>query len=133
MIPVDGIGGVFLYANDPRTLAAWYTRNFGLAFSDMSDTFYMVFNDRDENDHESPPGTVFAIMQAKKPLGPERGEYMINYRVADLAGFLQQLQANGIETAAIEEQQGIGSFSWIQDPEGNHIELYQLQTDQGEA
>src|SRR5690242_13714177 len=129
MISVNGIGGVFLYANDPHKLAEWYTRNFGLEFhSDMSNAFYMIFNDRDENGHESHRSTVFAIMQAKKPLGPERGEYMINYRVDDLPGFLQQLQANGIETAAIEEHQGIGYFSWIQDPEGNRIELYQQQT-----
>jgi catechol 2,3-dioxygenase-like lactoylglutathione lyase family enzyme len=134
MISVNGIGGVFLYANDPRKLAEWYTRNLGLEFhADTSDTFYMVFNYRDENDHELHRSTVFAIMPAKKPLGPERGEYMINYRVDDLPGFLQQLQANGIETAAIEEHQGIGYFSWIQDSEGNRIELYQHSTDQGEA
>jgi len=134
MIPVNGIGGVFLYANDPHTLAEWYTRNFGLAFhSEMSDTFYMVFNDQDENDHEAHRSTVFAIMQAKKPLGPERSEYMINYRVDDLPGFLQQLQANRVETAAIEEHQGIGYFSWTQDSEGNRIELYQPLPAQGEA
>ncbi|HEY6542221.1 MAG TPA: VOC family protein, partial [Ktedonobacteraceae bacterium] len=113
-------------------LAEWYTRNFGLQFySDMPDTPYMVFHHRDDSDHSLRRSTVFAIMQAKKPLGPERGEYMINYRVDDLAGFLQQLQANGVETAAIEEHQdgrtaeSTGYFSWIQDPEGNHIELYQ--------
>jgi predicted enzyme related to lactoylglutathione lyase len=72
-------------------------------------------------------------MKAKKPLGAEHGEYMINYRVDDLAGFLQQLQANGVTIAAIEEHQdgptaeSTGYFSWIQDPEGNHIELYQYR------
>jgi predicted enzyme related to lactoylglutathione lyase len=77
-------------------------------------------------------------MPAKKPLGPERGEYMINYRVDDLAGFLLQLQSNGVESATIEEHrdgrtvESIGYFSWIQDPEGNHIELYQPRLDQVE-
>lgn len=132
MITVNGIGGVFLHANDPQKLAEWYTRNFGLQFySDSPDTSYMVFHHRDENDHELRRSTVFAILPAKKPLGTERGEYMINYRVDDLAGFLKQLQANGVEIAPIEEHQdgptaeSTGYFSWIQDPEGNHIELYQ--------
>lgn len=136
LITVNGIAGVFLYANDPQKLAEWYTRNFGLQFnSDMSDSFFMVFNHRDESNPDLPRSTVFAIMPAKKPLGTKRGEYMINYRVDDLAGFLQQLQANGVETAAIEEHQdgptseSTGYFSWIQDPEGNHIELYQHRLD----
>ena len=140
MITVNGIGGVFLYSNDPQKLAEWYTRNFGLQFySDMPDTPYMVFQYRDDNDHSVERSTAFSIMKAKKPLSSERGEYMINYRVDDLAGFLQQLQANGIETAAIEEHQdgptaeSTGYFSWIQDPEGNHIELYQHRLNQVES
>lgn len=134
MIKVNGIGGVFLYAEDPAKLAEWYAQNFGLEFnSDSPETSsYMVFSYRDENDYSIQRSTVFAITKAKKPLGSERGEYMINYRVDDLAGFLQQLQANGIKTAAIEEYPGIGYFSWIEDPEGNHIELYQHQLDQAE-
>lgn len=132
MITVNGIAGVFLYSIDPQKLAEWYTHNFGLQFhSDSPDTPYMEFYHRDDSDHALRCSTVFAIMPAKKPLGPERGEYMINYRVDDLAGFLQQLQANGVESAAIEEHrdgrtaESTGYFSWIQDPEGNHIELYQ--------
>jgi catechol 2,3-dioxygenase-like lactoylglutathione lyase family enzyme len=132
MITVNGIAGVFLYSNDPQKLAEWYTHNFGLEFyADLPDIPYMVFHHRDDRDHTLRRSTVFSIMPAKKPLGSERGEYMINYRVDDLAGFLQQLQANGVETAAIEEhrdgrtEESTGYFSWIQDPEGNHIELYQ--------
>ena len=65
------------------------------------------------------------------PMQNDMARRFINYRIDDLAGFLQQLQANGIETAAIEEHQdgpttdSTGYFSWISDPEGNHIELYQ--------
>ncbi len=91
----------------------------------------MEFYHRDDSDHALRRSTVFAIMPAKKPLGSERGEYLINYRVDDLAGFLQQLQTNGVEIAAIEEHRdgrtadSTGYFTWITDPEGNHIELYQ--------
>jgi hypothetical protein len=44
MSKVNGIAGVFLYANDPKKLAEWYTLNFGLEFqSDIADTYFMEF------------------------------------------------------------------------------------------
>lgn len=132
MIKVNGIAGVFLYANDPKKLAEWYTLHFGLDFlSDIADTYYMEFNFRDDTDTSRRWSTVFAIMPAKHPLSPERGEYMINYRVDDLKGFLEQLQASDIPIGPVEEQNdgrypgSKGLFSWVTDPEGNHLELYQ--------
>jgi hypothetical protein len=56
---------------------------------------------------------------------------MINYRVDDLVGLLEQLQAREVATSPVEEHNdgcfpdSKGKFSWITDPEGNHIELYQ--------
>jgi hypothetical protein len=56
---------------------------------------------------------------------------MISYRVDDLVGLLGQLQARGVTTGQIEEHNdgrypdSEGKFSWITDPEGNHIEPYQ--------
>jgi hypothetical protein len=56
---------------------------------------------------------------------------MINYRVDDLVGFLEQLQARGAATRQVEEHNdgrypdSKGLFTWITDQEGNHIELYQ--------
>ena len=132
MIKVNGIAGVFLYANDPKMLAEWYTLNFGLEFqSDIADTYFMEFYYRDDTDTSGRWSTVFAIMPAKQPLSSQRGEYMINYRVDDLKGFLAQLQASGIPIGPVKEQNdgrypgSKGLFSWITDPEGNHLELYQ--------
>ena len=132
MIAVNGIAGVFLYANDPKRLAAWYTLHFGITFvSDIADTYYMEFYYRDDADPSKRWSTVFAIMAAKKPLGSERGAYRINYRLDDLKGFVEQLQSTGVEISPIEEQyagrspESKGLFSWITDPEGNHLELYQ--------
>ena len=132
MIKVKGIAGVFLYANDPKKLAEWYTLQFGLEFlSDIADTYFMEFYYRDDTDISRRWSTVFAIMPARQPLSSQRGEYMINYRVDDLKGFLAQLQASGVPIGPIEEQNdgrypgSKGLFSWLTDPEGNHLELYQ--------
>lgn len=132
MIKVNGIAGVFLYANDPKKLAEWYTLHFGLDFlSDIADTYYMEFYFRDDMDTSRRWSTVFAIMPAKHPLSSERGEYMINYRVDDLKGFLEQLQASDTPIGPVEEHNdgrypgSKGLFSWATDPDGNHLELYQ--------
>ncbi len=132
MITVNGIAGVFLYANDPKGLAEWYALHFGITFlSDLPNTYYMEFYYRDDTDPSKRRSTVFAIMLAKQPLGSERGEYMINYRVDDLRGFLEQLQSRGVTIGPVEEQndgrypESKGLFTWITDPEGNHLELYQ--------
>jgi len=132
MIKVNGIAGVFVYAQDPQRLADWYALHFGLEFlSERADTYYMEFYHRDDTDPTQRHSTVFAIMPAKRPLGAERGEYLINYRVDDLAGFLAQLQARGVATGPVEEQHdgrypgSTGLFTWITDLEGNHLELYQ--------
>jgi predicted enzyme related to lactoylglutathione lyase len=50
---------------------------------------------------------------------------MLNFRVADLDALLAQLRAAGIEVVGEEEQEGIGRFVWIVDPEGNRIELWE--------
>jgi hypothetical protein len=97
MIAVNGIAGVFLYASDPKKLAEWYALHFGITFlSDLPNTYYMEFYYRDDTEPSMRRSTVFAIMPAKQPLGPERGEYMINYRVDDLRGFLEQLHSSSI-------------------------------------
>ncbi len=129
---VNGIAGVFVYANDPKKLAEWYARHFGMEFlSDFAATYYLEFYYRDDTDTSTRRSTVFAIMPAKSPLGSERGEYMINYRVDDLSGLLTKLQSLGVAIGPVEEQNdgrypgSKGLFTWIKDLEGNHLELYQ--------
>jgi hypothetical protein len=51
MIKVNGVAGVFLYANDPKGLAEWYALNFGIEFfTEITDTYYMEFYYRDDSD-----------------------------------------------------------------------------------
>lgn len=123
---VNGIGGVFIYANDARSLSEWYGRHFGLEFTslDSGKTFYLDFHYRNDKDPAKRERTVFSIMSAEKRLPAERREFMVNYRVEDLDRFLEQLKRSGIEIEKTEEYE-YGRFAWIRDPEGNRIELWQ--------
>jgi predicted enzyme related to lactoylglutathione lyase len=125
-IPVDGIGGVFLYANDAKTLSNWYAHHFGLKLETYEDgkVYGTEFKYRRLGDSSKVDSTVFSISQAKTTLPSDRRECVINYRVRDLQAFLDQLKSDGIEVEKSEEFD-YGKFAWIRDPEGNRIELYQ--------
>ncbi len=125
-IPIDGIGGVFIYANDAKTLSNWYAHHFGLRLETYEDgkVYGTEFKYRRLRDSSKVDSTVFSITQSKVPLPPERKEVVINYRVRDLPAFLEQLKADGIEIEKTEDFD-YGRFAWIKDPEGNRIELYQ--------
>ena len=125
-ISVDGIGGVFIYANDAKTLSNWYAHHFGLRLETYEEgkVYGTEFKYRRLVDSSKVDATVFSITQSKAGLGTERREAVINYRVRDLPGFLEQLRAEGIEIEKTEDFD-YGRFAWIKDPEGNKIELYQ--------
>ena len=125
-ISVDGIGGVFLQANDAKALSTWYAHHFGLKLETYEDgkVYGTEFKYRRLGDSSKVDSTVFSISQSKAALPDERNECVINYRVRDLAIFLEQLKAEGIEIEKTEDFD-YGRFAWIRDPEGNRIELYQ--------
>ena len=125
-LSIDGIGGVFIYANDARTLSNWYAHHFGLRLEiyEEGKVYGTEFKYRRLVDSSQVQSTVFSIQQSKTPLPPERRECVINYRVIDLPAFLEQLRAEGIVIEKTEEFD-YGRFAWIKDPEGNRIELYQ--------
>ncbi len=125
-IGVNGIGGVFIYANDAKSLSEWYAKHFGLSFTHYPEyrTYGMEFVQRDDPDRTKRETTVFAVHESEKKLPDDRFEFMINFRVSDLGEFLDQLRESRI---SIEKTQDYdyGLFAWIRDPEGNRIELYQ--------
>ena len=125
-ISVEGIGGVFIHANDAKTLSNWYAHHFGLKLETYEEgkVYGTEFKYRRLSDSSKVDSTVFSISQAKTPLPADRRECVINYRLRDLNSFLEQLKSDGIEIEKTEDFD-YGRFAWIKDPEGNRIELYQ--------
>src|SRR5258706_776098 len=106
---VNGIGGVFIYASDPNALAAWYAEHFELAFLSSEEErakgmYYLQFHYRKDDDPSVRWNTTFAILPAVSTLGSERGEYMINYRVDDMAAMVDKLARAGVEGEPAQEQ-----------------------------
>lgn len=114
---VTGIGGVFFRAKDPESLAAWYKQHLGV----------FAMDDNYEPWQQQPGPTVFMPFVADTDyFGNKSQNFMINFRVDDLDGMLKQLKADDVKIVkAIEEQEGVGRFASIEDPEGNRIELWE--------
>jgi predicted enzyme related to lactoylglutathione lyase len=125
-ISVEGIGGVFIYANDAKALSNWYAHHFGLQLETYEDgkVYGTEFKYRRLGDSSQVDSTVFSISQSPTNLPAERRECTINYRVRDLRAFLDQLKADGVAVEHTEDFD-YGRFARIKDPEGNRIELYQ--------
>ena len=50
---------------------------------------------------------------------------MINYRVRNLDRMLAQLRAQGVDVVGKVVDDFNGRFTWVMDPEGNKIELWE--------
>ncbi|AWM39292.1 Glyoxalase-like domain protein [Gemmata obscuriglobus] len=119
MEKVQGIGGVFLKARDPKALAAWYREHLGLPV-DADQTFGALTS--------TGPGemTVWAVHPADTQyFGPGAATFMVNYRVKNLDAMLTQLRAAGVKVEEKVEDYDYGRFGWATDPEGNRFELWE--------
>ena len=111
---VLGIGGYFLRAGDPAALGAWYRECLGF--------------DADENGvwSQGDGVTVFATFERESDYFPASQQTMLNFRVADLDAMLAQLRGKGADVVDdVQDMEGVGRFGWVNDPEGNRIELWQ--------
>jgi predicted enzyme related to lactoylglutathione lyase len=118
-----GIGGVFLKAKNPSSLAAWYETHLGIAFAGNT---YAVLNWRDAMQNHETPSTVFSFFPEDTTyLAPSTSQFMLNFRVNNLEKMLEQLKNAGVEVMPEITNDENGQFAWILDPEGNKIELWQ--------
>ena len=124
---IDGIGGIFLYSNNPAGLVAWYELHFGLSFMvyEVGKAYGLEFITIDSPDDKVKKSTIFSIQATKETL-PEgvRNQHQINLRVLDLDATVAHLASTGI---TIEKRQDseYGNFAWLKDADGNRLELFQ--------
>lgn len=123
---VLGIGGLFFRSRDPKALAAWYQQHLGI------DPIPSDYGHKPWRQEAGP--TAFAPFGEKSGyIGDASHQWMINFRVADLDAMAAQLRAEGIEVTIDPQTYPNGRFARLQDPEGNHIELWQPAAGDGRS
>ena len=123
MARVTGIGGVFFKSRDDgKALSTWYEKHLGMRLEDFGGAILQWTDDTAEDEGI----TVWNVAQRDSEwFSPSESTFMINYRVDDLEGMIEQLNAAGIELLRGPEYHENGVFAWIMDPEGNKIELWE--------
>lgn len=122
MARVTGIGGIFLKAKDPKALREWYATHLGIKLESYGAAAFQWAD-------EVPKGTgqttwmLFPATTDHFGSGPQTA--MVNYRVDDLDALLAQLEAANVHVGPERGSYPYGHFAWINDPEGNRLELWQ--------
>jgi catechol 2,3-dioxygenase-like lactoylglutathione lyase family enzyme len=123
---IDGIGGVFLFSNNPKRLADWYRENLGIRYSESPDcnSMYQSFEYRDFTDVSVKRTTTWAVLRSDQDISGKPRTGQINYRVKSMTETLSHLQSKGV---AIDKREDCeyGKFAWVTDPDGNKIELFE--------
>lgn len=123
---IDGIGGVFLFSNNPKRLAEWYRDSLGINYDESPDcsSIYKSFEYRDLTDSSVTRTTTWAILPSDGDISDKPRTGQINYRVKSMAETLSHLQSKGVAIDKTEDSP-YGKFAWVMDPDGNKIELFE--------
>ncbi|MCB9524073.1 MAG: VOC family protein [Myxococcales bacterium] len=136
---LSGVGGTFVFSDQPAALADWYADVFGFQWQAMGDSRYQMFLAADRMDPTKVLDFHFAIMKAKVPLPPvpapvpepTEGDamygdqpFMVNVRVTDMDAALAHARSRGVAVIRTQDE-GYGRFAWVRDPDGRRVEIYQ--------
>ena len=115
---VEGIGGFFFKAKEPKVLAQWYADHLGVGATPQ---------DYGQQPWQQTAGaTAFQPFPATtKYFGRAEQAFMLNFRVRDLEAMVAQLRRADITVEVDPETYPNGLFARLFDPEGNPIQLWQ--------
>lgn len=119
---VTGIGGIFFKSKNRKEISQWYGKNLGLAIDDYGSPFEF----RNANNPEEINYLRWGpFNEATDYFNPSEKEFMINYRVQNIEGLVENLRKNGVTILDTIEEFEYGKFVHIMDPEGNKLELWE--------
>ncbi len=121
----EHVGGAFIYSEKPKKLADWYKKHLGIEYKmvEAGGASFASFYYGEKGDGKK-PNFAWSIIKSKYRTRTEDELYMVNYRVNDLGKLVEQLTKSKVKVTGVEDHKE-GKFAWINDPEGNRIELWE--------
>lgn len=119
---VTGIGGIFFRSKDPKATREWYGSNLGLAIDDFGSPFEFRNANRPEEINYLRWGP---FDENTDYFDPSEKQFMINYRVQNIQGLVEQLKKNGATIVDSIQTYEYGKFVHVMDNDGNKIELWE--------
>jgi len=124
MKKVTGIGGIFFKCKDPKKMTEWYAKHLGLETNPYGATFEW-YEGADSTKKAQTQWTPFA--ENTKYFEPSTKDFMINYRVENLVGLVEELKKEGVTIVDTIETYDYGKFVHILDAEGNKVQLWEAK------
>jgi predicted enzyme related to lactoylglutathione lyase len=119
---VTSIGGVFFKTKDPKATKEWYAKHLGF----NTDEYGTSFEWRKVEAPEEKGFSAWSPMQNDTTyFAPSEKQFMINYRVEDIAWLVEELKKEGVIVCDAIETFEYGKFVHIMDNDGNKIELWE--------
>ncbi|HTA28408.1 MAG TPA: VOC family protein [Bacteroidia bacterium] len=119
---VTGIGGIFFKCKNPAKLRDWYKEHLGLVTNDYGSTFEwkQALDSTKKGFTEWSP-----FKDSTRYFEPSKKDFMINYRVVNLASLVADLKKEGVIITDTIQTADYGKFVHLLDLEGNGIELWE--------
>jgi predicted enzyme related to lactoylglutathione lyase len=114
---IIGLGGVFVKSKDKSRLSQWYQDTFDIKMEDWGTTFQI-------SEIKNEDIQVFSVFPDNTKYLNEGQSYMINWMIDDLDSLIEKLKAKHIEILGSESSE-FGKFAWINDLDGNKLELWE--------
>ena len=118
MKKVTGIGGIFFKCKDPNAINEWYKTHLGFDTSAYGTSFEWL-----QVDDSTKKGLTQwnPFKESTKYFEPSTKDFMINYRVENLAALIDELKKEGVTITDTLQAVDYGKFVHIMDMEGNKV------------
>ena len=122
MKKVTGIGGIFFACKNPTAVNEWYKEHLGFEMTPYGTSFHWSQADNQQTEGLTQWNTFPENTDYFKPSAKD---FMINYRVENLEGLVNELAQAGVSILDQIETYDYGKFVHILDLEGNKIQLWE--------
>ena len=114
---ITGLGGVFIKSKDNKKLSQWYVDTLGVPTNENG-----VCEFKEEGKGRF---SIFHIFSNDDEyFKPSNSSAMINFRVDNLDSVLNRFKKDGVKVYPDIEEETYGRFGWIEDSDGNKVELW---------
>ena len=113
---VLGIGGVFVRAKNVQKMIEWYDKVLEVNLEAWNGTAFVPT----ENNM-----TIFSMFDMKSDYFPIKQSFMMNFQIDNMNEFLKIINTLKVEIVKELDVNEYGKFIWIQDPDGNWLEVWE--------
>jgi glyoxylase I family protein len=113
---IKGIGGIFWRTKNLDAIKKWYSEVLQIKIDNWNGT---IIKPHSENE------TIFSFFAEDDGYFPTEQQVMLNFQVDNLDETIKHLEQIGVPLVKEKEISEFGKFTWIKDPEGRLIELWE--------